>query len=153
MATTIRSLVFVIMAFGAVNISAQSSDKGKVPVAVAHDGSDVVGLRLMAELRDVLGTRNGIRLSRIGQSDPTILVHISTMDMSVGGTGMMTAASIAIAYDSVKLPFLGLMLNAGVYGCGLSRVPSCARDIASHVENQLQKIRVDSPATWKTLTE
>lgn len=147
------ALVTVLLSLLSFNGFAEPSDRGRVPIALVHSGTDNVGTRLALELRDAISSRNGLRLTPIGNADPTIIVHVSTMDMSVGGSGMLTAASIAITYNSTKFPFLGFLLSNSVYGCGLSRIANCAKDVTSDIENQLQKIRTESPVAWKSLTE
>jgi hypothetical protein len=120
--------------------SATAAQDGRVDVTVSHNGTDGVGRRLAASLRNELQLDKRIRV--VAVSDERIGVYLVTMGRGDDGT-----------IYSATWPLGGMVddgyLTSKVGTCDSDRVRSCVRSLAAETHKHasvLYSIRNQQPA-------
>ena len=153
--TTMHStniLIAAVLALSSLttNVSAQSSPRAAV--VVAHTGDDVVGQRVAFELREGIRASQAMRLVTEAEANPRFTVHMVSQDESSNAPGVSSNIAITFAYDANDLPHLGYFITTYVQSCGTNRTQQCARNLLSHIDRSLEKLRRELPQQYLRLT-
>ena len=65
--------------------------------------------------------------------------------------GVSSAAAIAIVYESVKTPAMGILLLTVVRSCGSDRAEACGKNILPYIDQSLEDFRRRSPDLWQNV--
>lgn len=145
-----RACIAALLAILTATTGALGQATRKVPVVLEHSGRDMVGQRVVFELREVIRGSQSMRLVTMAEADPRIVVSVVTVE---GGNvpGNSTAAAVSVLFDSSSILFSGYFIISSVQTCGSLRTQECARDMAATIDAGIERVRTGSPSLWNLL--
>jgi hypothetical protein len=92
----------------------------KIPMRVLYSKTDDrVGAQFVFELKEAIRGSHAARLiPDQDASKPHIVLDVSSLDISVGGTGLASAIAIGVALDSAEMPLGGAYIGRYLHQCG-----------------------------------
>ena len=124
----------------------------KTPIELDHTGKDNAGRLFAFELKEAIRGSQSMRLLEGPSVEPRIRVLLVSIDATGGSqTGIRTAVSTSILYDSVDVPLGGAYLTSLVQICGRNVMAACARDLLADIDREIESLRTRSPNLWRTI--
>lgn len=125
-----------------------SHAQGKVPVNIDHSGDDTVGIQFAYTMKERIRASRGMELTT-DPARPQLKASIVTID--IGTSGLSTAISTTILYDSLDIPLNGAYLTSFIQTCGREKVQSCADSLIALIDKQAEFIRTKHVRYWNAL--
>ena len=140
--------------FGALAVAATlwllmpmaSAQVDRMPVELDHSGDDVVGQQLAFELREAIRGSSAMRLVVRGESAPSFVVSLVTVESFKSSPGTGTAAAVLLLVDGNGYPLRGFHVGALVQTCGANRVQDCARQLVAQIDGMIEYVKKDWPS-------
>src|SRR5215475_3301744 len=142
-------LLFLCLLAPAVSLSQYK----KIPVAVAHSGSDSVGVGFVFALKEAIRSSQSFFLVN-DQTPPQktrIFVHVTSVSIPISQADVISAIGIATVYQSSKMPPDGAYIGSDVRVCGRDRIEWCAKDFLPEMNRVVEILRSKAPDLWETL--
>ena len=121
----------------------------KIPVQVVHSGNDIVGQRMVYALKERIRASRGMELIN-DYTRPRIVLSIVSIDNSPSNSGISSAISTAILYDSLTTRLSGAYITSYVQTCGTQKAESCAESLTAVTDAETEKLRTKHPDLWNS---
>jgi hypothetical protein len=123
----------------------------KIPIEVSHRGDDYVGRAIVFSLKEAIRGAKGFQLVDSDFRQPRIVVYLRTRDMSHGQSRLFSLATVAVVYENLAIPPVGIFITLDGQICAQGEGDTCARVLLPAIDGAIEQLRKHWPEYWKTL--